>query len=920
MSSDAVARHITVSRLGLLSSGVALGVQLLAGGAQARSDPPDRSPVHLPGAGARSAYLVKDINTSGPRQPGREAALHGIAKVNDKLFFGVAGARRTELWKSDGTAGGTTLVRDLPAVWQAVPELAAVGGTLFFVAASENTGMELWKSDGTTEGTVLVKDVVPGSDGSNPTVLTSFNEMLFFVVQDHSLPALWRSDGTEGGTVPIKTLSTVPGSGVYSLKTFDGRLNLIDSGVSDSSLWTSDGTGAGTVPIKEFDGDALFLSAAEDLLFFFVSDASSGRFQLWKSDGTSAGTVVLKEFFVDPRSGRPGPATLAPYGSGVFFSADDGISGQELWKSDGTPEGTVLVKDIAPGSASSMGYEAASVAGKLYFRADDGRVGSELWRSDGTAAGTVLVKDVNAGPASSYPTTLTAVDGMLYFSAADGPGDSPYNYEPWRSDGTESGTAMIADLISGPEGSQPRRFLGWRGDVLFVAGPPSEADELWRLEGGHSAPSLITRISGGNGNASPACFAASGEKLFFHASEDRSGAQRGLWTTDGTESGTSRAGDSNSMTCPISIGPNVVFGANDEIHGPSLWRSDGTPEGTTLLRSFPAFIQNLTFFNGTVLFTTFPPGGGELWKTDGTEPGTTMLKRFPPGTGSQPDHFTPAAGSLFFSANDGVHGRELWKTDGTEAGTVLVKDVLPGSSAVGPTQFSNVNGTLFFTVEVPPTGPVALLPPVELIQLWKSDGTPEGTLLVRDFSLPPERPRLLTNVDGTLFFLLGTGLWRSDGTPTGTRRVRGFPAVPGFFPLEYLTSFRGMLFFSASDESHGRELWRSDGTAEGTTLVRDIAPGPEASRPAGLSVVHGSLLFGAKDGPHGEELWATDGTPEGTTLLRDLVRGPASSIPRDFFPCGSLLYFSVEDPESGRELWAIPASAIPRSTRRVPFR
>lgn len=36
--------------------------------------------------------------------------------------------------------------------------------------------------------------------------------------------------------------------------------------------------------------------------------------------------------------------------------------------------------------------------------------------------------------------------------------------------------------------------------------------------------------------------------------------------------------------------------------------------------------------------------------------------------------------TVLFTADDGVGGVELWKTDGTDAGTVLVKDIRAGSA------------------------------------------------------------------------------------------------------------------------------------------------------------------------------------------------------------------------------------------------
>ncbi|BBH39037.1 hypothetical protein myaer102_15570 [Microcystis viridis NIES-102] len=55
-----------------------------------------------------------------------------------------------------------------------------------------------------------------------------------------------------------------------------------------------------------------------------------------------------------------------------------------------------------------------------------------------------------------------------------------------------------------------------------------------------------------------------------------------------------------------------------------------------------------------------------------------LVKDINPGS-SNPYDLTAVGNTLFFAASDGVNGRELWKSDGTAAGTVLVKDINPGS-------------------------------------------------------------------------------------------------------------------------------------------------------------------------------------------------------------------------------------------------
>jgi ELWxxDGT repeat protein/cysteine-rich repeat protein len=161
---------------------------------------------------------------------------------------------------------------------------------------------------------------------------------------------------------------------------------------------------------------------------------------------------------------------------------------------------------------------------------------------------------------------------------------------------------------------------------------------------------------------------------------------------------------------------------------------------------------------------------------------------------------------------------------------------------------------------------------------------------------------------------VGTELWRSDGTEAGTVLVRDIrPGKASSNPYGF-TRFKDAVMFQA-DGGNGTELWISDGTSDGTRLVRELASGEWGSYPEGFAVLRDVVLFAAWDSLHGVELWRTDGTADGTFLLRDLnPNGDGAPqeliVPRLVdFRAGRLAYFTADDGVSGRQLWVSDGTA-----------
>jgi ELWxxDGT repeat protein len=508
--------------------------------------------------------------------------------------------------------------------------------------------------------------------------------------------------------------------------------------------------------------------------------------------------------------------------------------------------------------------------------------------------------DIRNGPEGSDPRELTDVGGgWAYFTADDG----VHGRELWRSDGTQ--WALVRDTRGGAEGSTPQGLKVVNNFLFYAANDGVSGWELWRTALVNQA-TISFDIDAGPGNSHPTNLTAFNNELYFSADAGQ-GVQ--LFKTNalalpGLVSPTS--GVSNPQFLKVSNG-KLFFAGTTGVLGTELWMSDGTDLGTVNLGDLIAGNEgshpdNLFDINGTLFFTaSHEDAGRQLFKSDGTVNGTQLV--YAATKESNPHALAKVGNLLYFTADDGQHGPELWKSDGTVAGTVLVKDIYPGTDGSIPLRMTDVNGTVYFSA-VSQDAQGNFLGR----ELWKSNGTAAGTVLVTD--LRPgngsSSPEWLTSFRGQVFFAAdadgqGDKLWTSDGTVQGTVQVLDLQGGPISNP-ENMLAVGLRLYFVADDGLGNRVLWSTDG--EGWT--RKLTAAGAGTNPQYLTDVNGTLFFSAINAA-GVELWKSDGTVVGTKIVLDIYpsipNGPVEhSFPQWLASFNEKLYFSAVK-DGRRELW-----------------
>lgn len=665
--------------------------------------------------------------------------------------------------------------------------------------------------------------------------------------------------------------------------------------------------------------------AGNGVAYFAANSLGQGR-ELLVTDGTVAGTRIFADLRPGAEGSSPRPIGVVPAGVVVQVGLTVSIT-------DGTPAGTRV---LWTGVDSRNEFRWLGSVGGRFVWAHSAQLLNHwtLVGSDGTTAGTVQLGAVsrlldarlrngllsiltNPGVTQIFTTdglTLTPVATLPEVPRAGFAALGAYDYfladdavagtELWRTDGTASGTSFVATLGT----SQGISSIASLGAQLVLGA----ANQLWVSDGTGPGTSPLPVSVSLVRSLTPA-----GNALVFTSGSSLAGGPQ-LWRTDGTAPGTFVLDPNAATYSGFAVGATRTFCLQQVGGWSRLLRTDGTVAGTVSLPLAGSGSSLSLAMLGDEAIATMSLGtptantGLQAFRTDATTAGSLQLTNATVPAGILGVGRGAAIGStLFFAAETAAYGSELWRTDGTPAGTQLVHDLEPGPSGRLDTVLAFGGAVWFASGNAlrrhdggPGTSVVALQPDVaasglQLLlakgahllfrtdgfvtgrRLWRSDGTPAGTVLLDTVGVWDLIPTVVQLGGSTFWVKVASSqvqLRRSDASPGG---------LVDFGSSTYWLGELGdrVLFVRRNGSQH--QLFAATATSPVAQFVANVPFDPVASHAAGpLLVCIGS------DG----SAFATDGMATVTALPLPPVRLP-------HFAADGLVYLATADAATGTSLW-----------------
>lgn len=393
--------------------------------------------------------------------------------------------------------------------------------------------------------------------------------------------------------------------------------------------------------------------------------------------------------------------------------------------------------------------------------------------------------------------------------------------------------------------------------TVFTRSTPEYGKEIWVSNGAVGNAQILKDIEPGpNGSDPQLGYETINNTVYFKANNGQ------IWRTDGTTNGTYAMENNNLIINPsefIGVGQFIFFKDQG-----NLWKMQSTPNSESLVTTAQTFIfseisalvkldEDEIIFNGKPKLT----GRWGIYRSNGvrielvrdintaTHPNVSSSSNLEYVQMSQPKNI---GGTIYFIGYSSEFQGELWKTDGTFSGTVMVKDIFvnntnPFRSASIHKIFNKVDGNVYFSANDGLNG----------TQLWKTNEIIGNTEMVKNINTVKNTdsfPDSLTKVNNTIYFTQDTSvnggntqIWKTDGTASGTTQITSLPT--GYLSQTELFYKDDFIYFSLFTPALGMELWKLNTIDDSYSLIADIASGTAGSGPAGFFELNDYIYFSA---------------------------------------------------------------------------
>lgn len=625
-----------------------------------------------------------------------------IAKVlNNKLYF----VFQQKLYVSDGTTDGTIQITNTTNVGNYLYEN---NGFVFFFGNSSNYGREIWKTDGSLAGTSIVKDINPGINSSivyDYEKMYQFNNKIVFIARDSNYNlGLWSTDGTDINTVNFYTLTNYSTFYDFDFQNYDKLLFTVNG-----DLWKTDGTSLGTnliynnIPtINKFSyyKNKIYIDTNTNLIYVNQSDQVN---YLTNSDGTIFQTIspsnngnylALREYNNDSsfiyflnetdlfktNIKFANDTKFIEYQNRLIFSGYidsyqdfyTTYKNTELFSYDPLNNISSIEKDLIYNSYGTPRYY-TEVNGEVYFLSRDGYY-YQVYKIDTNNNLVKLSENLN----ETFPDNImdynpvTVSGNFIYF----------HNSKIYRTNTITNSTEQISppvnEKIYGTYSPNNNKV------IIKTYNSADKSMRIWALENDSTNFTLLIEKYITNTNLISSVlnvdndFIKTDTGIYFKMINN---STTEIWKSDGTLSNTIKITDIASIyavKCFLGILDNKVFFANNSntgLQNSELYYIDDSNNQNFLVQNNFRYIHENSFIaNNKLYFFTSGSNGyyTEMHSTDGTVQGSQIITTsYFTGENS----ITKCGNQNYFLGKAGGNQiTGIYRTDGTATGTFLVVD------------------------------------------------------------------------------------------------------------------------------------------------------------------------------------------------------------------------------------------------------